>query len=204
MSARKSVERFSHAKCYVFDGKKAVVGSSNFTHMGLEGNIELNAVLYQPAVAELVSDWFERRWEKAVDAKEDLIHLVEESKFGLPLDPHTMYMKMLYEYYRQRIDDMETMKGRGVELTEFQQDAVTEAKRILRKYDRRYDIRLHRTGAKTHIGVELLRLPSNGGAPQGAPNRASPSEEHRVEAPAVGGQRKNRESFYGVRGTAGF
>lgn len=157
VSARKSVERFSHAKCYVFDGKKAVVGSSNFTRMGLEGNIELNAVLYQPVVAELVSDWFERRWEKANDAKEDLIHLVEESKFGLPLDPHTMYMKMLYEYYRQRIEDMETMKGKGVELTEFQQDAVTEAKRILRKYG---GVMISdSTGlGKTHIGVELLRF----------------------------------------------
>ena len=157
VSARKSVERFSHAKCYVFDGKKAVVGSSNFTRMGLEGNIELNAVLYQPAVAELVSDWFERRWEKADDAKEDLIHLVEESKFGLPLDPHTMYMKMLYEYYRQRIEDMETMRGKGAELTEFQQDAVTEAKRILRKYG---GVMISdSTGlGKTHIGVELLRF----------------------------------------------
>ena len=157
VSARKSVERFSHAKCYVFDGKKAVVGSSNFTHMGLEGNIELNAVLYQPAVAELVIDWFERRWAKADDAKEDLIRLVEESKFGLPLDPYTMYMKMLYEYYRQRIEDMETMKGRGVELTEFQQDAVTEAKRILRKYG---GVMISdSTGlGKTHIGVELLRF----------------------------------------------
>lgn len=153
---RKSTERFSHAKCYVFDGRKAVVGSSNFTYMGLEGNIELNAVLYQPSTAKLVSDWFERRWGKAEDAKEDLIHLIEESKFGLPLDPHTMYMKMLYEYYRQRIEDMEAMKSKGVELTEFQQDAVTEAKRILRRYGG--VIISDSTGlGKTHIGVELLR-----------------------------------------------
>lgn len=153
---KKSKERFSHAKCYVFEGQKAIVGSSNFTHMGLEGNIELNAVLYQPSTAKLVSDWFERRWSRAEDAKEDLIHLIEESKFGLPLDPHTMYMKMLYEYYRQRIEDMEAMRGKGVELTEFQQDAVTEAKRILRKYN---GVMISdSTGlGKTHIGVELLR-----------------------------------------------
>lgn len=155
--ARKSKERFSHAKCYVFDEKKAIVGSSNFTRMGLDGNIELNAVLYQPAVATLVSDWFERRWDKADDAKKDLIHMIEESKFGLPLDPYTMYMKMLYEYYRQRIEDMEAMKGKHVELTEFQQDAVTEAKRILRKYGG--VIISDSTGlGKTHIGVELLRF----------------------------------------------
>lgn len=157
VSTKKSTERFSHAKCYIFDGKKAVVGSSNFTRMGLQGNIELNAVLYQPAVAKLVSDWFERRWKKADDANEELIHMIEESKFGLPLDPYIMYMKMLYEYYRQRIEDMETMKGKGVELTEFQQDAVTEAKRILRKYG---GVMISdSTGlGKTHIGVELLRF----------------------------------------------
>lgn len=155
--AKKSLERFSHAKCYVFDGKKAIVGSSNFTRMGLEGNIELNSVLYQPSAVRLVSDWFDRRWDKASDAKQDLIHMIEESKFGLPLDPFIMYMKMLYEYYRQRIEDMESMRGKGVELTEFQQDAVTEAKRILRKYN---GVMISdSTGlGKTHIGVELLRF----------------------------------------------
>jgi len=92
----------------------------------------------------------------ATDTKEDLIRLIEESKFGLPLDPHTMYMKMLYEYYRQRIEDMENSKNQGIELTEFQHDAVIEAKRILRKYG---GVMISdSTGlGKTHIGIELLR-----------------------------------------------
>ena len=153
---KRSRGRFSHAKCYIFEPNNAVVGSSNFTHSGLHDNIELNAVLYQPSAQQLVADWFERRWEDADDTKTELIHLIEESKFGLPLDPHTMYMKFLYEYYRQRIDDMENIKGEGVELTEFQQDAVAEAKRILRRYDG--VIISDSTGlGKTHIGVELLR-----------------------------------------------
>ena len=153
---KKSRGRFSHAKCYIFGHDNAVVGSSNFTHAGLRDNIELNAVLYQPSARQLVADWFERRWEDADDTKTELIQLIEESKFGLPLDPHTMYMKMLYEYYRQRLDDMENIKGEGIELTEFQQDAVTEAKRILRRYDG--VIISDSTGlGKTHIGVELLR-----------------------------------------------
>ena len=153
---RKSAERFSHAKCYVFDKDVAVVGSSNFTHAGLRSNIELNAVLYQPSAVKLVKEWFGKRWLDANDTKKDLIELIEESKFGLPLDPHTMYMKMLYEYYRERIDDMQNVRNVGIELTEFQQDAVTEAKRILRKYNG--VVISDSTGlGKTHIGIELLR-----------------------------------------------
>ena len=153
---RKSGERFSHAKCYLFDKDIAIVGSSNFTHAGLKYNIELNAVLYQPSAVELVKNWFEKRWIDATDTKNELIQLIEESKFGLPLEPHTMYMKMLYEYYRQRIEDMENTKSSGGELAEFQQDAVTEAKRILRKYGG--VIISDSTGlGKTHIGLELLR-----------------------------------------------
>lgn len=153
---KKSLDRFSHAKCYIFGQDNAVVGSSNFTFAGLQKNIELNAVLYQPSAIRLVSNWFERRWNDADDTKDELIRLFEESKFGLPINPHLMYMKMLYEYYRQRIDDMESAGGKGVELTEFQQDAVTEAKRILRKYDG--VVISDSTGlGKTHIGVEILR-----------------------------------------------
>ena len=153
---KKSRGRFSHAKCYIFGNDNAVVGSSNFTHAGLRENIELNAVLYQPSALKLVADWFERRWEDADDTKTELIQMIEESKFGLPLEPYTMYMKMLYEYYKQRIDDTENTQGKGVELTEFQQDAVAEAKQILRRYGG--VVISDSTGlGKTHIGVELLR-----------------------------------------------
>ena len=66
---RQNPERFSHAKCYIFEDLGpletiAVVGSSNFTHPGLQKNIELNAALYQSSTANLVLQWFERRWTK--------------------------------------------------------------------------------------------------------------------------------------------
>ncbi|MCX6677698.1 MAG: phospholipase D-like domain-containing protein [Methanothrix sp.] len=50
---RQNPERFSHAKCYIFEDL-AVVGSSNFTRPGLQKNIELNAALYQPSAQKLV------------------------------------------------------------------------------------------------------------------------------------------------------
>ena len=64
-------------------------------------------------------------------------------------------MKFLYEYYKPRLEELERERGRVVELTTFQEDAVNTAKRILRKYDG--VLVADSTGlGKTHIGLELL------------------------------------------------
>lgn len=152
---RQNPERFSHAKCYIFEDL-AVVGSSNFTRPGLQKNIELNAALYQPSAQKLVEQWFERRWTKGADIKQQIISTLEDSKFGYPLDPFQMYMKLLYEYYRPRLEELEQEKGKILELAGFQQDAFSSAKRILAKYGG--VLIADSTGlGKTHIALELLR-----------------------------------------------
>lgn len=152
---RQNPERFSHAKCYIFEDL-AVVGSSNFTRPGLQKNIELNAALYQPSAQKLVEQWFERRWTKGADIKQEIISVLEDSKFGHPLDPFQMYMKFLYEYYRPRLEELEQEKGKILELAGFQQDAFSSAKRILAKYGG--VLIADSTGlGKTHIALELLR-----------------------------------------------
>ena len=155
VQVRKNPKRFNHAKCYIFD-ECAAVGSSNFTGSGLEHNIELNAILYQPSAQEKVQEWFERRWLEGQDAKTELIDLLENSKFGLPLEPYQLYMKFLYEYYKPRLDELEREKGKVIELTSFQEDAVKTALRIIHKY---HGVLIaDSTGlGKTHIGLELLR-----------------------------------------------
>lgn len=155
VSVKKNPERFNHAKCYIFDDV-VVVGSTNFTGAGLTRNMELNAALYQPSAQELVKEWFERRWQEAQDTKTELIELLEESKFGLPIDPYLLYMKLLFEYYGPRLKELEGEIGHAVELTKFQEDAVKAAIRIIRKYNG--VIIADSTGlGKTHIGIELLR-----------------------------------------------
>ena len=155
VDVRKIRNRFTHAKCYILDDV-AVVGSSNLTKAGLTTNLELNAVLYQPSAQREVKDWFDRRWKDAEDVKSELIQVLEDSKFGLPLEPFRMYMKFLYEYYRPRLEELEREKGKIVELTSFQQDAVNAALRIIRKYNG--VLVADSTGlGKTHIGLELLR-----------------------------------------------
>jgi superfamily II DNA/RNA helicase len=152
---RKNPRRFNHAKCYIFD-EAAAVGSSNFTGAGLATNIELNAILYQPSAQEKVQEWFERRWKEGEDAKTELIELLENSKFGLPLEPFEMYMKILYEYYKPRLKELEKERGKVIELTTFQEDAVNTAMRIISKYNG--VLVADSTGlGKTHIGLELLR-----------------------------------------------
>jgi superfamily II DNA/RNA helicase len=152
---RKNSRRFNHAKCYIFD-EAVAVGSSNFTGAGLSTNIELNAILYQPSAQQKVQEWFERRWREAEDAKQELIDQLENSKFGQPLEPYKMYMKFLYEYYKPRIEELERERGRVVELTTFQEDAVHTAIRIISKYNG--VLIADSTGlGKTHIGLELLR-----------------------------------------------
>lgn len=155
VQVRKNPRRFNHAKCYIFDEATAV-GSSNFTGAGLEANIELNAILYQPSAQEKVQEWFERRWQEGQDAKTELIELLESSKFGLPLEPYKMYMKFLYEYYKPRLEELERERGKVIELTSFQEDAVHTALRIIHKY---HGVLIaDSTGlGKTHIGLELLR-----------------------------------------------
>jgi superfamily II DNA or RNA helicase len=89
------------------------------------------------AIHEL-SEWYERQWEAARDFKEALIDLLDASKFGRKAyTPYQVYMKAIFEYFR---DDLEAANGAAstrsaVELSEFQEDAVKKARKILARYD---------------------------------------------------------------------
>ena len=45
----------------------------------------------------VVSALCAKRLNEAGDAKQELIKIIEESKFGFPLEPFSMYMKILFE-----------------------------------------------------------------------------------------------------------
>ena len=87
-----------------------------------------------------LAEWYERQWEVARDFKEELLDLLDASKFGRrAYTPYQVYMKAIYEYFREDIEAEETeASGRGrsaVELSEFQDDAVKKARRLLARYD---------------------------------------------------------------------
>ncbi|NLE37139.1 MAG: helicase [Pirellulaceae bacterium] len=88
------------------------------------------------AVADLEA-WFERQWGDSVDFRDDLIELLDASKFGtLEYTPYQVYIKALYEYFKEEFGDDPLALGRSaVDLAEFQEDAVKKARRILTRYD---------------------------------------------------------------------
>jgi len=105
-----------------------------------------------------LSRWYDDQWQRAIDYKEQLIELLENSKFGgREYSPYEIYMKALYEYLKDDLDGnfAQPATRSAVELAEFQEDAVRKARRILAQYDG--VIAADSVGlGKTWIGKKLL------------------------------------------------
>ena len=90
------------------------------------------------AILELL-DWYDTRWDESQPYKEELIALLNQSKFGeYEYTPYQIYLKTLYEYFKDELgeDGLQPAGTRSaIELTEFQGDAVQKARRILARYD---------------------------------------------------------------------
>jgi superfamily II DNA or RNA helicase len=88
------------------------------------------------AIIEL-ERWFLRQWSASRDSKEELIALLDASKFGrAEYTPWQVYLKALYEYFRDDLEGEELPAMRSaVELSQFQEDAVKRARKILGRYD---------------------------------------------------------------------
>lgn len=132
-------KQFLHGKAYIFD-KLVVVGSSNFTYAGLTHNTELNSVSLESQANYVREHWFKKFWDEAADFKEELIALLEASRFGhRQYTPYEVFVKSLYELQKEDIktDDEETDEHRPiskVDLAEFQEDAVRRIFTRLKKY----------------------------------------------------------------------
>lgn len=147
---------FLHGKAYLMPNV-GIVGSSNFTPSGIAYNAELNLVQKNAAVIKDIRDnWFEVMWGKATDHKQDLIDLLEESKFGgAQWTPFDVFIKVLYEYFKDRLTP-EALEARlGVELASFQQEGLREAVRLI---DRHGGVIVSDAVGlgKTYIGMGLL------------------------------------------------
>lgn len=105
-----------------------------------------------------LADWFERQWSAARDYRQELIQLLDTSKFGtVQYTPYEVYLKALFEYFRA---DLEAAGGVPADLytlnlAEFQADAVARARRILAKHDGVLICDSVGLG-KTWIGLQLL------------------------------------------------
>ncbi|HUS49037.1 MAG TPA: phospholipase D-like domain-containing protein, partial [Candidatus Paceibacterota bacterium] len=132
---------FLHGKAYIFDNL-VVVGSSIFTRAGLTSNTELNIVSLESEAEYIRKRWFDKFWDQASDFKEELIKILEESRFGSKeYSPYEIFIKTLYELQKEDLkfdEDEEKSKEEyiktRVNLAEFQEDAVRRVFSRLKKY----------------------------------------------------------------------
>lgn len=113
---------FLHAKAYIFtnsSGNDAVgiIGSSNFTLAGLSTNTELNALEEEPRIVKYKPEnstdthghlsWFNEIWndEKSENWNGEFSEIIQESPLGIKCySPYEMYMKTLWELYKDDVD----------------------------------------------------------------------------------------------------
>ncbi len=135
-------EKFLHGKAYIFDDR-IVIGSSNFTAAGLTRYGELNTWQLKSQADHTRKEWFEKFWAESINFKDELIKLLEESRFGSkPYTPYEVYIKTLYELQKEDIKEEqkeEKDKPRGlpetkVNLAQFQEDAIARIWTRMKKY----------------------------------------------------------------------
>lgn len=122
--------QFFHAKCYIFLGNnyaKGIIGSSNFTQKGLEGNSELNYLEWDNSKVTTIPNeysvtkghnfWFDEKWAMATSWNkcflEEILHgspvakkaeEQEECHVDTPLTPYELYIKLLNYKFGDIID----------------------------------------------------------------------------------------------------
>lgn len=163
VDVRAYVKDRMHAKAYIgytdlesVPGT-AIIGSTNFSATGFNGNTELNYPVTHSGDISEVCQWFERLWNESEPVSE---RVVEQLKNSWPLatpEPYLIYLKVLYELYGDTLGEEITAPGPPpVELTDYQQDAVNAGLAMLQRHGGCYIADVVGMG-KTYVGAELLR-----------------------------------------------
>ena len=154
-----------HAKAYLCwydpahaEPGAAIVGSSNFSLAGFTGNTELNVRVTGDAEMAELGRWFDALWADSVDVTNDVLVELRRSWAVAATPPYHVYLKALYELYKEEIDTPELEPGRrGVpELANFQLDAVRRALKMVDQHGGCFVGDVVGLG-KTYIGAEIVR-----------------------------------------------
>lgn len=133
-------EKF-HAKAYITHarldvvGSSALVGSSNFTYLGLHENIELNVQITGRPVTVL-QEWYEEHWKEAEDVTPEVLKTIERhTREFLPFE---VYAKALQEFFRGHeltVDEWERTKSHVYAfLDQYQREGYGALVKIARRY----------------------------------------------------------------------
>lgn len=112
----------------------ALVGSSNFTKAGLTKNIELNVQISNNVDA--LQDWFEARWNEAVDITEAIITTVE--KHCKEYSPYDVYLRSMFEMLHNQEQSVSEWEENDSSiyplLSQYQKDGYNSIINIADKY----------------------------------------------------------------------
>lgn len=133
-------EKFLHGKAYILDNL-IVIGSSNFTAAGLTRYGELNTWKQESQAVYTRKEWFEKFWAESRDFKDELIEILENSRFGSKeYTPYEVYIKTLYELQKddlkeeEKKDKSKALPETKVNLAQFQEDAIARIWTRMKKY----------------------------------------------------------------------
>lgn len=158
--------QFLHSKCYIFRGGEddavGIIGSSNFTQKGLEGNAELNyvetdarIVNYEPSGASKLlghTHWFNEMWDNSEDWNGEFIkEILSKAPIAVnnpnnpdnsqsdELTPYEVYIKYLQTQFGDIIDEkttdiLKTYLPATYNPLEYQLDAVKQGFSIMKRY----------------------------------------------------------------------
>ena len=135
-----------HAKVYISryfqddrDFGNVITGSSNFSESGLVANYEFNVQLKNSFDVKYALERFEKLWNEAVDISDYYVETVNtKTHFNENITPYQLYLKLLYEYFKADLSlnpDLfyQNLPAHFMKL-KYQEQAVTNAKKILEEY----------------------------------------------------------------------
>ena len=135
-----------HAKVYISrfqeddrDFGRVITGSSNFSESGLNSQYEFNVELKNTADVKYALNKFEDLWKDAVDLSEIYIStLKDETWLNNEITPYKLYLKFLYEYFKENLAKKETLDiqlPKGFMKLEYQHEAVRTLSEIVDAYN---------------------------------------------------------------------
>ncbi|HOK55328.1 MAG TPA: phospholipase D-like domain-containing protein, partial [Armatimonadota bacterium] len=123
----------THSKLYVTEDI-GIVGSSNLTRSGIEGQRELNLFQHEPDAIARLREWFASMWSEAkqqerADFKEELIKWLETTRLKR-FAPFHPYAKAIFERYRHRFVSL-APSASDINLAVFQEEGRDTALSVL-------------------------------------------------------------------------
>jgi len=160
IEVRISANRDVHSKMYIMRSAEypdyrgngityngsLIIGSSNLTHNGLEGNTEINAELNQDRDIVDAVKVFENLWEESVELTEEDFdkHILPklkkpvEEEVSKAITPYELYIKLLIEHFGSRIDfinDENIFVPKEYKKLSYQVEAVNDGVAKLQKHN---------------------------------------------------------------------